>query len=280
MNKSSRLPRNFHKSFKPERQYIHAMLRYAAAGKSGDFQEISAATGIPMGTSSGKVPAILDYCRGMGLIQLGKTGPSAVKTPELTNFGRVVVLEDPFLKLEITQWIVHFNMCCPVSGAEVWHLTFANLGQILGSRFRRSELEKQLGYLMKLENPTGVIGPLIGTYEEEAALKTCGALSECNGDVRRSPAPVKEEFGFAYGAWLLQLMEKHFPKNAQVSITELDANAAWRAITQWDAGTQQRVMNLVERKGLLTVDRHMDPWLLSPKCSSETAWRQMYDDVM
>ena len=56
----SRLPRNFHKTFKPERQYIHAMLRFAASGQEGDYQSIAAATGIPTGVSSGKVPAILD----------------------------------------------------------------------------------------------------------------------------------------------------------------------------------------------------------------------------
>ena len=70
MDNNNRLPRNFHKSFKPERQYINAMLRFAAAGKSGDYQAMAADTGIPMGSSSGKVPAILDYCRGMGLIML------------------------------------------------------------------------------------------------------------------------------------------------------------------------------------------------------------------
>ena len=42
------------------------MLRFAAAGKSGDYREIASETGIPMGNSSGKVPAIIDYCRGMG----------------------------------------------------------------------------------------------------------------------------------------------------------------------------------------------------------------------
>jgi len=66
----SRLPRNFHKTFKPERQYITAMLRFAASGQEGNCQFIAASTGIPTGSSSGKVPAILDYCRGMGLIRL------------------------------------------------------------------------------------------------------------------------------------------------------------------------------------------------------------------
>ena len=75
----NRLPRNFHRTFKPERQYITAMLRYAASDQEGDIQAIGAATGIPTGASTGKVPAILDYCRGMGLVRLGGPERSAVK---------------------------------------------------------------------------------------------------------------------------------------------------------------------------------------------------------
>ena len=64
-----RLSRTFHKTFKPERHYISALLRFSASGQDGDFQEIARATGIPMGTSSGKVPAIIEYSKGMGLVK-------------------------------------------------------------------------------------------------------------------------------------------------------------------------------------------------------------------
>jgi hypothetical protein len=52
------LPLNFHKTFIPERRLIAALLEYAALNKQGDYQNISKETGIPMGKSSGKVPAI------------------------------------------------------------------------------------------------------------------------------------------------------------------------------------------------------------------------------
>ena len=113
----SRLPRNFHRSFKPERQYITAMLRFAASGKEGDYQSIAAATGIPTGSSSGKVPAILDYCRGMGLIRLIGQERSAIKKPDLTPLGRIILFEDPYLKTNISQWIAHFNLCSPNDGS-------------------------------------------------------------------------------------------------------------------------------------------------------------------
>lgn len=275
----NRLSRNFHRTFKPERQYISAMLRFAASESEGDAQAIAAATGIPTGASTGKVPAILDYCRGMGLIRLGGHGRSAVKKPELTPFGRTVFLEDPYLKTGLSQWIAHLNLCSPTTGADVWYQVFFRGTQSLGMTFDRSKLESHLSIIYGVEK-AGLIGPLIGMYEDDAGFSICGALSESTGTVIRKPAPVTDEFGYAYGAWLLQLLADHFPKSGQVSATELDSQAGWRTIPGWDIGNHQRVLELVERKGLLEVDRHMEPWLLRPKCSPEAVWKQIYNDLL
>jgi len=276
---NSRLSRNFHRTFKPERQYITSMLRFAASGAEGDAQAIAAATGIPTGASTGKVPAILDYCRGMGLVRLGGPDRSAVKKPELTPFGRIVLLEDPHLTTGLSQWIAHLNLCSPITGADVWYQVFFRGTQSLGMTFDRSNLESHLGLVFGVEK-AGLIGPMIGMYEDDAAFRICGTLSESAGVVIRRPAPVNDEFGYAYGAWLLQLLADHFPKSGQVSSTELDAQAGWRTIPGWDIGSHQRVLELVERNGLLEVDRHMEPWLLQPKCSPETAWKRIFDDLL
>lgn len=279
MSKSSRLTRNFHNSFKPERQYINALLRFAAAGKSGSNQEIASETGIPMGISSGKTPAIIDYCRGMGLIRLSATGQPSIKKPDLTPFGRIVLLEDPFLKLNISQWLAHFNLCSPLSGAEVWYQTFLSGRQALGMTFERSQLENYLKSALKIDK-SGVIGPLIGTYEDDASFRICGALSEAKGVIVRKQALVSSEFGYGYGAWLLQLVHDHFPKSGQISIVELDSRAGCRTIPGWDIEAFQRVLELVERKGLFTIDRHMEPWLLHPKLDLEAAWKLIFCDLI
>jgi len=274
-----RLPRNFHKTFKPERQYINAMLRYAASGQEGDAQTIAAATGIPTGASSGKVPAILDYCRGMGLIRLAGSDRSSIKKPDLTPFGRIVLLEDPYLKTNVSQWLAHLNLCAPFTGADVWYHTFFSGTQGLGMSFSRAQLEEHLSVIYGVEK-TGIIGPLIGTYEDEAALKACGALSEVDGIIVRKSAPIADELGLGYGSWILQLISEHFPKLRQVSITELDAVSGWRTIPGWDVTSLQRALNLVERKGLLEVDRHMEPWLLLPKYAPEETWKRIYSDML
>ena len=274
----NRLSRNFHRTFKPERQYITAMLRYAASGREGDILAIGAATGIPTGASSGKVPAILDYCRGMGLVRLGNSA-AGTKKPELTSLGRVMLLEDPYLKTGISQWIAHFNLCNPISGADVWYHTFFEGLRLLGMSFEREKLDSHLRLVYVVEK-TRLIGPMIGMYEDEASFRVCGALSESSGQVNRKPAPINDEFGYAYGAWLLQLMVDYFPKVSQVPVTELDAKAGWRSIPGWDIGNHQRALQLVERKGLIEVDRHMQPWLIRPAADAETTWKCIYDDLL
>jgi hypothetical protein len=276
---NNRLPRNFHKTFKPERQYINAMLRFAASGAEGDFQAISAATGIPTGASSGKVPAILDYCRGMGLIHLVGPDRSSVKKPELTSFGRILFLEDPYLKLSVSQWIAHLNLCNPITGADVWYHTFFSGTQSLGMIFSREKLETHLSIIYGIEKG-GLIGPLIGTYEDDAAFKVCGVLSEENDAILRKMAPIAEEYSLCYGAWILQQIENHYPKQHQVSITELDLVAGWRTIPGWDISNLQRVLELVERKGIIEIDRHMEPWILLPKEGASNTWRRIYDDII
>jgi len=276
---NERLPRNFHKTFIPERQYIYAMLQYAASNQAGNYQEISAATGIPTGTSSGKVPAILDYCRAMGLVQSVGEERSAIKQLKLTPFGRIVLLEDPYLKEKVTQWIVHFNLCGPLSGADVWYHIFLEGAQILGHSFKRNKLEEHLSLVYGTRR-SSLIGPVVRMYEEEAAFRACGALAENSGNITRKSAPISNEFGFAYGAWMLQLMSDHFPKTRQMTVTDLDDRAGWRTIPGWDIDNLQRVLYLIERKGIVEVDRHMNPWLLSPTAALGEAWGKIYDDLI
>lgn len=279
MAKSERLARNFHQTFKPERQYLNALLRYAAAGKSGTYQEIGAETGIPMGASSGKAKAILDYCRGMGLVTLRKTSVATERMPDLTPFGRIVLLEDPYLTLSITQWISHFNLCSVLSGAELWYQAFCVSTPSLGITFSRTQLETYLQNAIGV-NSAKIIGPMVSSYEDDAAFKACGAISEKNKIVMRTIAPVKDVFGYAYGAWILQLMADHFPKGGQISVVELNTLAGWRFIPAWGIDNVQQVLELVERKGLISIDRHMHPWLLQAKVEPQKAWKMIFDDMI
>ncbi|WP_321495583.1 DUF4007 family protein [uncultured Desulfobacter sp.] len=274
-----RLPKNFHKTFIPERRYLKALLQFASAGKKGDARAIADATGIPTGASSGKVMPTIDYCRGMGLITLSDDSlNNAVKTPNLTHFGRVVLLEDPFLKEPVTQWAAHLNLCGAARGADIWYQVFFQGAQALGSKFGKDQLET---YLQSTNgSQANLIGPLIRMYDDPASFSECGALTEKQGMVRRKTGPIGGEYAWGYGAWMLDAMETYFPGQNQVTLTDLDRAAGWKTIPGWNIDDAQQALSLIEQKGIFTVERHMTPWIIQSADSSSNVWKKIYDDLI
>jgi hypothetical protein len=277
--RNNRLKRNFHKTFIPERQYINAILKFSASGGVGNYQEISSQTYIPMGKSSGKVPAIMDYCKGMGLIDLSSSYNKSIKQPKLTTLGRTVLLNDPFLKEDVTQWIAHFNLCDPISGADVWYYCFFEGHRELGKSFSMEDINKYLSRIYKI-NKTNLVGPLIRMYQDDSSFNKCNVLQQKNDLIFRRIAPMSNDFSLAYGAWILELMKKYFPNHNQVSITELEEMTGWRSISGWDYSETEIVLELIQRKELLEIDRTMKPWLLRALKDNNETWKAIYDDMI
>lgn len=269
-----RLSRNFHQTFIPERRFINLLLKYAASGKSGNIQDISQETGIPTGKYSGKVSPTIDYCCGMGLLTIPKKH-SSIKKPELTSFGRVVFLEDPFLKTEITQWIAHLNLCSKDNGAEIWYQTFWNGAIRLGSEFERKDLENYLKTVFQATSKN-IIGPLIGMYKEEASFAKCGALLEKEKRLIRRKMPIRDDYAWGYSAWLLSSMEKISNSSEQITIPQIEMVCGLRILTGWSLEDIEKIFLLVERNGTITVNRHMKPWVLKAKMPAAEAWRFLF----
>lgn len=268
------LPINFHKTFVPERRLIGALLHYAALGKQGTYQEISAETGIPMGRSTGKVPAVLDYARGMGLVELAGEARRASKRPTLTPLGRVVYEQDQYLGEALTQWVAHMNLCRADGGALGWRVAFAEGWAILGNRFTRAQLENYL--VAEFGAGNSRTGPLLRTYEDDAALGRAGVLRINQDMVERRPAPVNEAYAIAYSAITLALFEAHFPGQAQVTLSDFGAQTLWFDICGWGEGEIEQVCGLMEREGLVAIDRQMRPWILEKRAAPETAWPALF----
>lgn len=276
-NAHNRLSRTFHRTFKPERTYMTALLRFTAAGKIGDIEAISRATGIPTGESSGKVLPTIDYCASMGLVK--PQCDNKVYSFTLTEFGRSVLLEDPFLKEPITLWIAHCHLCHPLTGADVWYQTFMEQADILGMSFTRQNWENILRsfYGESCRNP---IGPMISMYTDTSSFGSAAILTEESGQVMRSAAPLKSEYYRAYGAWIIQLMADFFPKQQQISITDLERLSGWKRIAGWHPTESAELVIQLDRLGIVRLDRHMTPWLLEARLSPEAAWQSMYEDLI
>jgi hypothetical protein len=75
-------------------------------------------------------------------------------------------------------------------------------------------------------------------------------------------------------------MEHFFPKQKQVSTYELEQKIGWLTICRWLGKGMSDVLDLMEQKGILKVDRHMNPWILSPMKTVRKAYKQMFDDMI
>jgi hypothetical protein len=276
----SRLPFSFHQTFIPERVYLSAMLSFAAAEKDGSVQEISAQTGIPMGKSSGKTPAILDYCCGMGLLALPPK-PGAVKSPRLTPFGRVVLLEDKFLKQPLTQWLAHLHLCRPDAGAEAWFLTFVKARKILGDSFTSEQLESFLRDESGGKFQTALVGPLIRTYTDMAGFLDTRLFDvSASGGVSRRPAPISKDFIRGYAAWVISLLEIHFPDQREVAASDLQSVICWNDIGGWSSSQSDQILTLIQERHLIDINRHLRPWVITRLCPSAEIWPTIYQDLV
>mgnify|MGYP000757184380 FL=1 len=145
---NKRLGKNFHRTFAPERQYLGALLKYAADGGLYEKQAIADKTGIPTGISSGKSLPTADYCRAMNLVTTVKEKDG--EHLRLTSWGRTVLLEDKFFKEDLTQWLSHLYLCQKRQGAEVWYQIFWNGAEILGQEFTVDTLTNWIYPILKV----------------------------------------------------------------------------------------------------------------------------------
>lgn len=274
-----RLPVNFHRTFIPERHYIAALLRFAAAGKSGDYATIHQATGIPFGKTEGKVPAIIDYARAMWLVELPEGERNAVKRPSLTPFGRSVLLEDTPLSETLTQWMCHLHMCRADGGADAWVTVFREARHTLGMRFSEQQLEDLLVQRFGAANRSRT-GPMIRMYAEKTAFASAGVIRQSGDTLARSPAPSTKDCGPAYAAWLLSICERHFPDQQQIPVTDLERLAGWQSISGWSDRETQEILARVQALHAISVDRQMQPWIVRPTAKSADWWPRIYEALI
>ncbi len=268
---------NFHKTFISERRLIASLLEYAALGRKGDLHQISEETGIPMGRHTGKTPAILDYCIGMGLVSVEIE--KGIRRPILTPFGGTVFLNDGMLTKKLTQWLVHLNLCRSDIGAVAWNKVFVDATEILGSEFTTEQLEEYLvSHFGKSRRSR--TGPLLSVYNDDAAFARARIIQLNGNRVTRNKAPVVSRWAKAYSALVLELFEAFFPDEYQVTITDFSHATGLFKMCCWSDMDQEVIFMNVERTGFLAIDRQIRPWIIEKRTSSALVWPHIYTNIV
>ena len=274
----NRLSLTFHQTFIPERLYITSFLRFVANGNTGTDQDISEKTGIPVGRSTGKVPAIINYCKGMGLIFVEQKNSAVSRKFYLTSFGRSILLEDANLSEDLSQWLVHLHLCRRNSGAELWYLGISKGYELFGTEFTEQELTAHVERVWGTKNRS-VLGPLIRTYEEQASFKTAGVFTRTGKVIKRLPAPLLSSFRIGYSALLLSLWDDHFPDENQVTLIDFERKTYWQRMAGWDSRQNEIALEMVQEAGAIRIDKQMRPWILRRCTDTNKLWPSLYDEL-
>ena len=178
----------------------------------------------------------------------------------------------------VTQWVAHLFLCHPLSEAKAWMHTFADgFPMPLGWQFTPDQLQTHLESFFDGKNLTG---PMVGMYNDSASFELCGALKETGKTIERLSPPINEETIAGYGAWLLQLLDDFFPDTPQVPLSTFQDTTKWTNVTAWTTNEQVMLFTQWESRGLISIDRHMTPWLIIHRCTAEQAWQHIYDDIL
>lgn len=257
------LPLNFPQTFLPDRRLLASLLTFASKGGVGDKVSIGAETGIPTGSSTGKVEPMIYYAYGMGLISAKKV--SGQWSLGLTSLGLIVFQEDPFLSEPQTLWVLHlmlsrrFSLSSPASGvADAWFALFAESGFRLGSQFTQSRFSEFLtdrhGEKSYLKSLSGVV---IRSYLEDSCLGLIDVLLQAeNESFTRLAAPLDKSFFPFYATYLYLVWDELFNSDNQIALDFFSQQTRCFAIMGWDEAMINRWLDWMMDKGIVQVDRY------------------------
>lgn len=284
------LPLNFPQDFLPDRALLSQLLVFAEADGAGDKQAISKATGIPTGKSSGKVEPMIQYARGMGLVNAARS--SGVWRLALTGAGRLVSDQDPFLEESPTQWFCHLMLCRrysikqPAVGvADAWFALFADGTSRLGNPFERESFRQTLverhGQKSYLRSLSGLVPR---TYVEQSCLGGLGIMRRMEEGkderYRRLPAPNDQALYPAYAIALFLAWDILFPDRQQVPFYELTAESRVFATLLWQRSDAERWIRWMCERRMLQLDNLTGTTMALRLTDSAKVLRGLYNEVV
>ena len=281
---------NFPQDFLPERVLLSRLLRFAAQGGSGDKMQISDATGIPTGKSTGKVEPMIHYARGMGLVRAeSERGRWLLRT---TALGNLVLREDPFLGEATTQWACHLLLCRrsrqqepPRGVADAWFTLFAEGAGRLGSRFDRDAFEDALrerhGEASYLRALAGLVPR---AYLEPGCLGELDALRRTGSDGKelyeRIPAPTSRTLFPAFTLALFHAWDALFPAQQQVPLHGLLAGARLLAVLHWPRGDAEPWISWMHERRLIGLDQLTGDTVALRLVPTQAVAQGLYDELV
>ncbi len=265
---------NFHQTFKPEKQYITAILEIADDSTYRLVKEISSLTGIPNGKSSGKVEPHINYATYMGLISYEKKDSeySLSRTP----LGEIVYAEDPGLQETLTILMCHCMMQRAKEGAQLWSAVFTSAFPRYKSGISKDMLIKELNVILDANVTVKNIAPLYGSYD--SFFDSIGILVDSGDSIKRGVAPYNREYLYLYAYVLLEYWKEIYPDQDEITSDQLK-NLHYGDVFGWDTQAEYEVLEHLADKGIVRLNRQLMTYTILKTLESEDVVDRLYSEL-
>lgn len=247
---------SFHQTFAPERDCLARLLELASNMPSMTKEQISQATGIPTGASSGKVEPHIRYAEFMGLINDSKSQGNHYLAR--TALGEHIYRSDPFLSEPLTQLLCHVNICREHGGADLWHYLFCKAARHLGHVIPNKQLESALSREFGVKRVN--VSPLRTCYTNQKCLGSLSLVSIDNsGNWNLHPHEYRSELRYAYAYHLFDLWDQKSSGTLEVPVDEMIDSWHWASPYLWDTTTGLNAMDRLADLGVISLNRQLSP---------------------
>lgn len=258
----------FHESFPPELKYISRILDLAKEDYSGNILDISKATGIPSGISSGKVKPSIIYAFYMGLINYKvKNG---IYELYLTDIGKIILREDPFLMEKVTKSLINYNLTDENTGAPQWCYLFKI--QSHNKPILKSELKRNMEIYFDKNNIE--LAPVLGTYKND--FSDLRLIEEDNDTINFNKSSVLIENLYVYAYTLLKTWEEVFKDRVEITILEILNYMKWGEAFGFEYDDILEVLDLLENYNIIKLNKQLSPLSIIKLKSSEDVKFDLY----
>lgn len=265
---------NFHQTFRPEKQYIAAILELAGDNEAHTVKDISSLTGIPSGESSGKVEPHIIYANFMGLIEYEKK--DGMYSLSRTALGENVYVEDPGLQENLTVMLCHCMMQRTVAGAPLWSKIFKTVLPMYKTGIKKDMLLKELEALFDGKVTTKNIAPFFGSYD--TFFDSICLLQENGELVNIQPVQYDKEYIYVYAYTLLSYWDEIFPGQDEITSIQLE-DLCFGKVFGWDAQEEYQVLEHLSDYGVIRMNRQLMPYTLLKLTEKDDLIEKLYSEL-
>ena len=265
---------NFHQTFKPECQYISSILDIADDSTWRSVKDISGITGIPQGTSSGKVEPHINYAEYMGLIKSERKAKE-IKLSK-TDLGKIVYMEDPGLQEALTKTLLHAMILRQKNGADMWSDIFKNIFPKYRGEIKKELLILELNQLYDNKVTTKNIAPFFGSYDD--FFSELGMLTIQDDVVTCNSLTYDKEFIYMYATVLWGYWDEYYPEQDEISSVQF-AELGFGKAFGWDVKNEYEVMEHLADKELIRMNRQLMPYTILKLATEDELINNLYSEL-